>query len=171
MGPGLASARWKLRWYTGSGTTCGQNETSEDVVLSFFHHFPTKRKRDELTFVRSSRRKWFLFLSGIISLLSLSAPFFLSSTQFTPLLLFLFHPFTLFFFLPLRLFIRITQNALQRCCEGYLPLSPHLSASQLETLHYFLCVKRPIREFISGLKSPLGMMGNWPCVCVRVCAI
>lgn len=103
MGPGLASARWKLRWYTGSGTTCGQNETSEDVVLSFFHHFPTKRKRDELTFVRSSKRKWFLFLSGIISLLSLSAPFFLSSTQFTPLLLFLFHPFTLFYFSPVTL--------------------------------------------------------------------
>ena len=59
-----------------------------------------------------------------------------------------------FLFLPLRLFIRITQNALQRCCEGYLPLSPHLSASQLDTLHYFLCVKRPIREFISGFKKP-----------------
>lgn len=59
-----------------------------------------------------------------------------------------------------------TQNALQRCCERYLPLPQHLLAHQLDTLHYFQHVLQSISELISQFKV-LGIMGNAGCVRVH----
>lgn len=59
-----------------------------------------------------------------------------------------------------------TQNALQRCCERYLPLPEHLLARQLDSLHYFQHVLQSISELISQFKV-LGIMGNAGCVRVR----